>query len=145
MHGICDPSAQPNFAALLRDGERLALAPLQNASALPFGGPAPNPVIDPIAERVFEAWFFDRAIGTDGTGFGHTSAVGGKELTGVQLAALSGQHPRKVGVVLELHFVVHRSSPCSGDETSAEALRFPKVRSLTKFLEFRTVLARFLP
>src|SRR5439155_15243918 len=80
-------------------------APAGDAAALPFGGAAPDPMVDVVVERVLEAGMLHRAVPADLTGDLDADTVAGEEHRGGDRPAVPGVHPGGVAVRL-LHGVV---------------------------------------
>src|SRR2546423_1765189 len=67
-----------------------------DAAALPFGGPAPDAVVDAVAQGVLQARFLDGTIGTDAAGDLNAHTVTREECLGRDFPAFSPLHPFRV-------------------------------------------------
>src|SRR6266508_289476 len=76
------PVAQTDWLRGRRGGAGVVAAAAEDAAALPLRGSAPDPVVDPVGQGVFEARLLDRAVGADLAGLLDADAVGGEEVGG---------------------------------------------------------------
>ena len=82
---------------------------------LSFRRSTPDPVLDPVLQRVLEAFDLDRATGADFAGMVDTHAVGGEEERRFPAAAVAIEHPHVLGVVIRKRVVIHLVSATVGD------------------------------
>jgi len=91
------PDAGPTRPEELAAGGDAPLA--QDAPPLTLGAAAPDPVVDPVLERVFEAFVLDGALEAHPASALDTYTVRREELTRGGFAAPGPQHPRGGPVV----------------------------------------------
>ncbi len=87
----------------------------QDAPTLSLRRAAPDPVLDPVLQRVLEAFGLHRATGAHLAGVLDAHTVGREEERRITAAAVSIEHPHVLGVVIRKRVVIHLVSATVGD------------------------------
>ena len=121
--------AVPGGAANAELGADAGAARAQDAATLTLGRAAPDPMLDPVLQRVLEAFDLDRTTGAHFAGMVDANTIGREEERGFPAAAMAIEHPYVLGVVTRkrvvIHWLVQRYATFVGSQNCSQSgLRF---------------------